>query len=278
MAICDNIYPNGLGSSLGNELLTREPLYTSATVYYVHATDGDDTNAGTERKQPLATLAAAVTAASDDDIIVLLDGHAETLTSAQTVSERLTIVGEGRSNSKPTVKLTNNQSAASLLTITGNNVELRNIWFEEESQANTQSRIVVTGTDFRMVDCYVECNENDNDTSGGVVSFAAGWANARIENTTFISTATDSTDGPAPAVDVDAGNQFEMDGVVFDGGTAGFLDGVAFETGTVAVLRLKCTNISLLRGADAAISGSATGFFMPTTTTGSARVFCQAAA
>ena len=70
--------------------------------YYLSSVIGDDSNAGTERLRPFATLAATITAASDGDMVIVAADHAETLTAVQTIGKKLTIVAEGASGGNPT--------------------------------------------------------------------------------------------------------------------------------------------------------------------------------
>lgn len=279
MAVCNNIHPNGIGQSVGDSLVTRSPLYTSGSVWFVHGADGNDSWSGVNPTNPFATLAQAVASAGDDDIIVLMDNHAETIAASITVSERLTIVGAGQSDGKPTAKLTANIAADELLDVTGNHVELRNIWFEEDAQANSAARIRVTGTDFRMVGCYLECDENSNSTAG-VVSLATGWGSARFEGSTFVSTATDASDPPRQGIGVTTGDHLELDGVVFDGGTVGWQSSIVatpglFISGTVT--RIKGVGISLLRGSDIAVLDACTGYLSVSTASYDSRVYCYSA-
>ncbi|MEY4931756.1 MAG: hypothetical protein RLZZ403_76, partial [Pseudomonadota bacterium] len=101
-------YPNGIGGSTGDSLALAKPLMMSGSVWYVDSATGTDAagSAGKDRSKPLATLATAVSNASDDDIIVFFDGHEETLTSAQTLGKRLSLIGEGSDAGVPTVTFT----------------------------------------------------------------------------------------------------------------------------------------------------------------------------
>jgi len=257
------VHFNGLGQSLGDSLVVSPggPIVQSGAVWYVDSQTGNSGNDGVDQKSPLATLAQAQTAATSGDIVVLLSGHAETLTSPLTISKQLVIVGAGSSDGKPTVKFTNNQSANSLMSITGEGVELRNIWFEEEAQANSAVRISVSGDHFRMVDCYVECNENSN--AGAVSMNLASDEGAEIRGTTFVSTATDNTDPPVAGL-VNSNDGFlRVVQCVFDGGTVGFSGGYGFSEeystpGFTAGLYMD--SITCLRGADLAVHNSSVFF------------------
>lgn len=267
------LHANGLGEVLGDQLVTTAPLHIAASVWFVHGPTGTDAvaPAGKERRKPLATLSRAVSNASAGDVIVLLDGHAETLTVRQTVSKRLTIVGSGQSSGKPTVKFTPNMASDSLFRVTAAGVELRNIWVEENAQANSVARIYVSASLFRLIGCYVECDGNDD---ANALELAVANGVHEVRNTTFVSTATDTSDVPEAAIfTVDSATRLIFDGVVFDGGTTGFLNGYAFQQdGGLATTQLIAENVSLLRGADMRVHENTIGWVIPSTHTGAPRI------
>lgn len=262
------VHPGGLGETLGDDLLTGGPLIVAAEVWWVHH-DGDDANDGREKLAPLATLAQAISNATSGDIIVCLDGHAETLTAPVVISKRLIIAGAGQSSSKPTVKFTPNMASDSMFEATVAGVELRNLWIEENLQANDEARIDVTAARFRMIGCYVECNGFDDNNA---LLLAATSGDYQILNTTFVSTATAASALPAQAVYVStAAVRLLMKGVVFDGGTVGFVDGYAYEE-AAAVTLLEAEAVSLLRGADMRVHDDTVGYVQTTTASRSPRV------
>jgi hypothetical protein len=275
------ILPNGIGGTSGNSFVTNKPLYTSdvagGNVIYVSSSTGSDANTGLSRIDPKATLSSAEGAAVSGDIIVFLANHAETLTAAQTINAKsLTIVGEGTSGGKPTVKFTNNQAAGELLTLTSSNLEIRNIWIEEDAQACSASRVTTNNADnVGFIDCYFECDGN-SDASCVKVS-GSGKKNIYFKNCTWISTSTAQAapaDNDPPTIGLEVANNitgFFMDGCVFDGGTIGFSD-YALKATAAATIHWKVENLSLLRGADAGFNVASTGWMFPTTTTGGARV------
>lgn len=268
-----NLYANGIGGTLGDQLVTRKPLYMSGAVWYVDSTNGTDAAApaGKNRGKPLKTLGQAVTNASNDDIIVLFDGFAETFTAAVTLSKRLLIIGEGSSGGKPTCKLTLNAAAANLFTITSDGVELRNLWIEENSQTNATARIDIgSAGGVRIVGCYIECGANDTGPALEISDAAGDYA--RIENTTFISTATAADSQPLEAMKVSAAASFlSIVDSTFDDGTYGFSNVYALNiASTVEGLRIE--NLSLLNGADGVVETASTGHINPQTLTGGGRI------
>jgi hypothetical protein len=271
------LWPNGLGPSTGDELAVNGPLYTGGTTWFVHYTNGTDavSPAGESELAPLKTLAQAVTNAAHDDIIVLLDGHDETVTSTQTISKRLTIVGGGSASGKPTAILRNNQAGNALLSITTIGVSLRNIYFPENVQTCTEAKVIFTGQNmFRCVGCYFDCGAKD--TNAASIACFSTTSFARFENCTFVSTATSAAARPVAGLTATAPVDWEVIGCTFDGGTVGFsgvaYQGAAFHNASTAALRIHVQNLTLLRGANFVLGTGATGYISGVTTTGSSQV------
>lgn len=265
------MYPNGLGQALGDTLATTAPLHTSGNVWYVLSTTGVDAASprGLDATRPLATLGQAITNSANNDIICLLSGHTETV-SATTISKNLCIVGAGQSSGRPTVKLTPAAADEIMLTVSGADVELRNIWFEERTFSSSNAVISVSGAGFRMTGCYVEGGAYD---VGPRLQLASGADRARLASTTFISTATALNAQPSKAIYVGAAiTCLELDGLVISGGSYGWGDPYAFENDTAAITRLKGQSVSLLLGADMALHASTTGWLNIATATGGAQV------
>lgn len=268
------IYPNGAGDTLGDQLVTCKPLYSSGSIWYVNSNGGVDgaSQAGKNREKPLATLAQALTNSADNDIIELMSGHVETSPGPWTVAKKVIIVGGGSAGGKPTVKLNGSGAGTGVrINITVDNVEIRNIWFPAATGALAASiSVVIGGLLSRVKNCYFELGASD--TSG--IRYAAAANTGRIVNTTFISVATLVTQQPTDAVEfLGAVNDLELDGVVFNSGTVGFSSPQAFNVAGNQLLRLKAENVSLLQGADwtSAIAGT-TGFLNPQISTGGSRV------
>ena len=264
--------PNGLGQSTGDSLAVNKPLQVSGNVWYVHNTGSDAYN-GRDATKPLATIGQAYTNASDYDIVVLKDGHAETRTTALTISKSLLIVGGGTSGGKPTVKITNNSAAASLFIIDDPAIQIRNVWINANAQTNAASRIKVQDEHFQMIGCYVECGATD---TGTAVELVSGDANACVfKTTTFISTATVVTAQPESAVKISgAGTVLHLyfQDVTVSGGTVGWSNFYAIDLSSGTLTHLKGENTNLLLGSDVNIASAATGIFSLGTVTGGSRV------
>lgn len=255
---------DGIGAILGDRLALESPLIISGNVWYVLYSTGVDaaSPAGRERLKPLKTLAQAVTNAAAGDIIVLLAGHAETLTAAQSLAKALTIIGEGTAGAASTATFTRNAAAASLFTCSIAGVEIRNVTFAASSQSTATARIVVSAGPCRFSGCYFQGNAND---IGSWVSLTAG--SVRFDGCTFVSTSI--TTPPEEAIgSATAISDVEITDCVFDGGTVGFANGYAIENITNAITRLRMEGVSLLRGADIALLSTTTGYVNVTATGG----------
>ena len=263
------LWAGGYAQTLGDILVTGKPLFTSFTTYFVLSTSGSDSNDGLDPSTPFATYGAANTALSGQPgIIVLLSGHTEVLTATITPAAGQIIVGAGASGGKPTVKLQLNAAATIMVTASNAGVQLRNIWFQDNAQNNTAAKVKFTGINGLVSGCYFECGPHD--TSAANVEFGTGGSGGRVENCTFVSTATVATTKPFSGVVVSAAlTDISVSNTVFDGGTYGF-SSYALSANS-APTRSRFENFSLLRGADA-IFGATTGFVLPTTVTGGSRI------
>lgn len=268
--------PNGLGASTGYSFATTFPLEVNGNVWYVHYGTGTDaaSPAGQNRQDPLKTVEQAVDNSSDGDIIVLLDGHEETITSSITVSSNLTIVGEGTSGGYPTAILTNNQAAAGIFLFNAaGSFQLKNIWFEEQAQACSVAtvRSVQVASMMTIVDCYFSCGQYNDDWAVEVTSTAL----LLVKNSTFISTATSIATQPKGAIGSESGATLRtvwLDGVVVDGGTYGWSNYHAIELVNQQPDTVIFESLSLLRGSDVKVHSSATGYINASTNTGGCRI------
>lgn len=129
------IFPKNLGG------LLNLPYY--GNVFYVQATNGSDTNSGTTPDKPFATIATAAlaTTAALDDVIVVLPGHAETVTTTITLSKsRVRVIGVGEGNQRP---LITPNLAGDNINITGAGVVVENLRFAAPLTDNQASDINV---------------------------------------------------------------------------------------------------------------------------------------
>lgn len=210
---------NGLAST-GDTVLDGEIITTGATLW-VDSVNGNDSNAGT-KESPLATLAAAITAAtaSNGDIIVIKSGHTETLTSAITVSKAgLKIYGLGSGSSAPNFVC---NAAIDCFDVTGAAVELNNLYFPVGTTAGNNSRINIGATGVRIKGCTFACGQYDQNT----ITIPAAGTYARIESCAF----SVSADGPDAAILVESASAVGLyvASCTFDGSTYNWDNGAIY--------------------------------------------------
>lgn len=261
-------YPNGTGQALGDILATCRPLRTSGNIWYVNSATGSDAASprGENDARPLATLGQAITNAAQGDIIVLMDGHAETLSADTTIPANTTVVGGGLSGGLPTVKIA--FDATHILALS-TRARLHNVWIQTRTSAGSNNRVQCAGSNV-VRGCYFECSATD--TGPGLV---INGDNCRVETTTFVSTATSSASQPESALKTATEavmTVLRMVGVVFDGGTSGFSNFYACDLGFGEIDEMELEQISLLRGADMKCNAASTGFVNIAQATGGARV------
>ena len=105
-------FPNGV-SSFGIPLIGSGPILTTGTVRFVHAGTGGTNNDGQDPDRPLTTIDAAInlstatsTTYAGQDYIVVLPGHAETISAGDGYDADvagITILGLGRASLRPTL-------------------------------------------------------------------------------------------------------------------------------------------------------------------------------
>ncbi len=266
------VHIDGLGQSLGDSLVTGGTIYQDIReTWYVNSVTGNDSSDGRNTLLPLATLAQAQTNATNGDVVVLQDGHVETYTSSLTISKELIIAAGGSSAGKPTVKFTNNQAGGSLFLLTGDFVELRNIWFPEEAQGNSVAKIVISGNGCKVKDCYFAVSDTSDDPALEL-NLSAGDV-CDIVSTTFISTSASTDTGPEQPLNSIGTGFLRMNGVIFDGGSAGFKGGgYGYTDDATGLTRVIAENMSLLNGAGILLDTASTGLVQVSSKSGGPRV------
>tara|TARA_R110000824_G_scaffold238121_6_gene426904 strand:+ start:11288 stop:12229 length:942 start_codon:yes stop_codon:yes gene_type:complete len=130
-------FPNGLqsrGVPVEGYAGVGSPLLTLGDTYHVDsgATTANNGNAGTNPKQPLATIDGAVNkcTANNGDIILVHPGHAETFSAAAGITfdvAGVTVIGMGVGNSRPTI--TYDTATTTDINVTADDVQIHNIIF-----------------------------------------------------------------------------------------------------------------------------------------------------
>lgn len=191
-------WPAGFGGTVGDApLATAKDIYhyvdtQQSQVLFVDSATGDDANSGT-RDAPFATFGQAVTTANILDVIVLFSGHAETITSAITISKKLIVIGEGSGTSRPTLT-PNIASNGKLLNITAQ-CHFHGIIFAPHAQANTGNTIdCASASGSRFNYCEFQSDQYD-DGIQLLMDPAASW----VSNCVFKSNATSVANRPVRA-------------------------------------------------------------------------------
>lgn len=271
-----NFWPNGIGETVGDDLASTAPLYTSGDIWYVLSTTGIDavSPAGKNKEKPLATLAQAITNSASGDIIVLLAGHTETRTTTQAISKALTIVGVGTTAGKPSVQLLNDSAANAMwrLFAAGIYVEVRNVYFPAQVQSCSATKISYEQGDLRFVGCYFEANAFD---AAAVITLPSASYETTFDfiGSTMISTAASTTS--QPLVGISATSQsahVRLDGSIFSDGLHGWSGDAAVDlVGAGAEETVRGVGVSLLLGATLSLPAART-WVQVTTATGGGRV------
>ena len=180
-------------SSYGQPVLpTNGMLYgTTGNVFFVCATGGSDSYAGTDPDNPMATIDAAVNkcTASKGDVIYVMPGHAETLAAAITMDVAgVSIIGLGQGTNRGTITVAANIDG---ITMTAANCAVRNLYFVAGTAAHTAT-INIAAADCEVADCRFLCGANNLET----ITITADGNYAKVERCYFTITA----DGPDSAI------------------------------------------------------------------------------
>lgn len=264
------VLPNGAGQLTGDTLAVNGPLFLSGRLWYVHHTGADAASPrGLSPEYPLATLGQAVTNAASGDIVVLMDGHTETIvTRVSFSSKQITIVGGGYSSGMPTAKLTDGVVGDNMLSSAPTGaLSLRNIRFMAPSVAKTAAPTVDLSAVGSVIGCRFECNRNDQAASGRCLAISSA---VQILNTTFISVETDKTQRPVEALVLNSGASGLIRSCTFDGGTVGW-DTYAMSNSSTNII-LSIEELTLLRGSDISIITGTAGYVSLFSASGGSRV------
>src|SRR3990167_1981959 len=149
-------FPNGI-SSFGVPVLGAGGGIpsTTGTYYFVHSGTGSDSNSGLSDSTPLATLAAAITltTASVSDVILVMPGHAETVTTTITPKAGNVIVGLGFGRNRPV--FTAGTGAIDTFTISAANVSLQNFVIVGSASGVT-ALLEISGTYPTFIDMEIQ--------------------------------------------------------------------------------------------------------------------------
>lgn len=139
-------FPNGV-TSFGVPIIGGGAHVPSTTgkYFFVDSNNGSNGNSGLDKDHAVATLAYAIslTTANKSDVIVLMPGHAETVSTTITPLAGSQIVGLGRGRNRAV--FTASTGAIDTFTISANNVTLQNFVIVGAASGST-ALIEISGT------------------------------------------------------------------------------------------------------------------------------------
>lgn len=242
-----------LSSPAGGDALAKaERVVYSNAVYYINSASGSDTNSGLVEELPMATLAAAVSAGTTGDVFVLMDGHAETITTTISLTANQTVIGDG------SVTLTVGADVNGIA-FNSSNIELRNVTMKAGvALSATKFLLTVTGAASTVVGCTFELDANI--PSSAALNVASTANNVRVESCIFQATGAAGSTQPNKAMIISTGTIPLIKDCTFDGGATGFVS-YALDGSAGAVSYVRGEGNTLKNHADVLIHASSTGYF-----------------
>lgn len=213
---------------------------TTGNIYYVHNSEGSNGNHGQSALKPVADIdyAIGLCSANQGDIIVVMPGHAQTLTATITCDVAgIAIVGMGNGTNRPT--LTQNL-AADGIELGAANVTWDNFYFPASVTATAVARFNMNEQNCIVRNCLFLCGTKDAET----ITWTAAGDESMVENCEFRITAN----APTAAIEVEAAvSGVRIVGCIFrDGGGTNKWDTGAINSGAInpGMLIRRCSLIS----------------------------------
>lgn len=216
-------YPDGI-TSMGVPVLGGAVPVTTGTYYFVSSGSGSDGNSGLDKDNALATIAKAFdkVTANKGDVILLMPGHAETLTAAIDGFDvaGVTVWGLGYGNLRPT--LTGN-GTIDVISVTAANITIANIIFAVPSTDAQTADINVAAAGCTILNT-LHHGSTTNKNKVDIITLTASANNCLIDGVRISNT----------TVEV-------VGGIVFEGGCANVevcncyvFDAIGFTNGALA--------------------------------------------
>jgi hypothetical protein len=148
-------FPNGLSSFgvpvMGGSLIPP----TTGKYVFVDSNTGSNGNSGLDKDHAVATLAYAITltTASKGDVIILMPGHAETVSTTITPKAGNTIVGLGVGRNRAV--FTASTGSIDTFTLSASNVRLQNFVIAGAASGVT-ALVEISGTDAQLVGMEIQ--------------------------------------------------------------------------------------------------------------------------
>lgn len=180
------------------------PVLTSfaGNVWWVNSATGADSGGNDgSRLRPFATLDYAIgrAGANNDDVILLMPGHAETISSATALAfdvAGVSIIGLGTGTKRPTFTL--GTADTTTISVTANNISIQNVIFIGNFLSIASCFTVNGGAEF-WVD---NCSFRDTSAILGFLSIVTTIVSTATDGLTFTNNKvqSDATTTPGPAV------------------------------------------------------------------------------
>ena len=183
-------YPNGV-SSFGMPVINHggQIPATTGNYWFVHSGTGNNGNVGNTPSAPLATINAAIddAIASQGDVIIVMPGHAETISGATGIVvdvAGISIIGLGVGRNRPVISFDN---TASRIPVSADNVLIQGLVFVG-AVADIVSGVTITGDDVTLRGCEIA-------SGGAALEFLQmldidAATRVIVENCRFIASAT----------------------------------------------------------------------------------------
>ena len=190
--------PNGL-TVRGIPIFGGSEVPSSFGNYFFVDDSGSDDNDGTDSNNPLATIDAAVgkCTANQGDMIVVKEGHAESLAAAADLAldvAGITIVGLGHGNDRPTVTL--GTAVTADVDVDAADITVINLIFDLTGIDAITAGIDVNAAGFTMLGCRVVMSDSGGQAILGILTDAAA-DRLTIDGCDFIGS---SDAGPTAAI------------------------------------------------------------------------------
>ncbi len=182
------------------EELRKSGVRTTGNVYFVDSgsTYADDNGPGDRADKPMATIDACIAkcTASQGDVIVVMPGHAETVTAAITVDiAGISIIGLGQGTARPYISCATD--SIDEMTITAANCLVQNLGFNESTGTTSRTSFInVAAANTIIRGCHFDCGQYDLEQ----ITITADGDDCVIEDCTFVVTAN----GPDAGIEIEA--------------------------------------------------------------------------
>jgi len=183
-------FPQGVSSYGVPQLGGVSIPSTTGKYIFVDSVTGSNGNNGSSPTQPVASISAAqdLATASKGDVVVIMPGHAETLTAVVTLSKAgVTYLGLGQGLLKPTIT---GNGAVDMFSLTGANIVMDNIHFAAPlTDAQTADvNVAAAGCVLRNLSSIGSvATENKTD----IITVASGGNDLLVENCSAYNTVVD---------------------------------------------------------------------------------------